>query len=186
MSRSLAHIDLGGAGVLLAAAVIAGLVGLRPLLAAHASANERAERFAVVDADRAELERLRDAFRVQVEAVEREADRPGPKLGRPSARNTDVAWVVETAAEHGLRLDRVAPGDLVTSDLGRHAPLGLEGQGPIDRVGDMLRRVRSDRPAFDLRALVLESPPPAEGGVPEGEVRFSLLFDWRTAAGGAP
>lgn len=175
-------IDLAGAACVLALAGGVYFLGARPHMLAR---TERAE--AVIQEQR--LLAVLDRARFEQRRVDEDLQKAAADIGarmielRPvSDRNRVIAELAGVAADAGLRIDSVSPGEAQRGRLMTVTGIRLAGRGDPGAFGSYLRSIHESFPDIALRTMELV----ALGQEAKDGVSFSVDLAWRADHAGDP
>jgi len=175
------RIDLVGAAVMVALALVVGLGGFWPLVRDH---REQARDQAEMIAQREQAARLEAGLvmlRTRVDAVHDALEREALHLRPASALNRHLTDISSLAVESGLRIDDIRPDSIVSGTQYETVPIVMAGGGSYRTCTAFLGRMRTAMPDTSISALEL-SANPADAGT-SGKFRFEL--SWYAAPKGA-
>lgn len=175
-------IDLAGAACTLALAGGVFLFGVRPHLLASAESAEAALREET-------LLRVLEQARAEQRAVDEQLQKAAADIGasmielRPvSDRNRVIAELAGAAADQGLRIDSVSPGEADRGRLMTVTGIRLSGRGDPGAFAGYLEALHETFPDIALRSMEVV----ALGQAAEDGVSFSVDLAWRADHNEAP
>jgi Tfp pilus assembly protein PilO len=170
-------IDAAGAGICLAATLMAYLLGIAPVLKGHASyASQQSEVTARREEYRglcAKIKGLQD----RLAAVRKALSESPLRLRTASQTNSRLAEMGELAAQCKLKVDEIEPGKVQPGPRYEIVPIRLTGQGAFPSCVQFLRRLREKYP--DIGGVRIELNSKAEGAEPVAGFEFHL--EWYAA-----